>query len=443
MQAESPTIAALGRACPDGSFAERIDWARQADPSGHRVHVCLATVALFMLPWSTWFATAALITVSAWALCRFRVLGPIWAVVLRHPVVLCLLGFLVWSALSLTWTTDLGEGRETLGAQRFLLLVPALVPLGSSIRWPLLGLVGGVGVQAVAQLLIFFGAVSGIERWPWRLNGGMSSQPGPTGAWSLMAMGILLSPAVGVSTMSRGFGLAFAFCSLLLSGSRTAVVALVVFVGSVLALLRGEVARPVALASCSLVIALAAIVAFSDLHPARYVRKAIGQIPAVLKGETTDTSVGIRLALWEAGIDTGLASPLGGTGLGGRVEAVQSHAAVLRLEKVSDGKWQYNEGDLHSGWVGSFAELGVPGLVLFALPTLLAVWYALCAARGAASTWGPLLLAATMVWLVSGVFQVVFASGQWMAQGMLAVTLVVLASRGALMPQRPDRKVHA
>jgi O-antigen ligase len=433
MQTHALNPSAPGLACRDGTLAQRIQWARQADPFGHRVHVCLATVALFMLPWSTWFATAALITVAAWALCRFWVLGPVWALALRHPVVLLLLGFLAWSALSLTWTLDLDEGSETLGAQRFLLLIPALVPLGSALRWPLLALVGGVAVQAVAQVLLYVGAIEEAQRWPWRLNGGMSSHPGPTGAWSLTAMGIALSPAAGATIWPRGIMLVFAFCSLLLSGSRSAVVAMVLFVVTVLASIRGGMARPIASTSCGLVIAFALIIAFSSLDSARYVRKAITQIPAVLTGDTVFTSVGVRLALWEAGIDAGLESPWRGTGLGGRVPVIQSHAAVLRLEAHSKGKWQYNEGDLHSGWVGSFTELGAPGLVLFGLPAILSVWYAMRAARGAASGWGPALLAATTTWFASGVFHVVFASGQLMAQGMLAVTLVVLASRGGLV----------
>ena len=142
----------LERPSRDADLAECVAYARDRDPYGHRVHVIIATIGCGLLTLSTVTATIALFGLVGWSIARSWVLWPLWLRLLRHPLMVLVLAFFVWSALSLTWSTNVAEGAETLRAQRYLLLIPALVPVLGAVRWLLLGVLVGVVIQAVVQL---------------------------------------------------------------------------------------------------------------------------------------------------------------------------------------------------------------------------------------------------------------------------------------------------
>jgi O-antigen ligase len=154
----------------------------------------------------------------------------------------------------------------------------------------------------------------------------------------------------------------------------------------------------------------------------------------ITTGIAPDTSVGIRWKLYQAGFQVGLDHPLAGVGLGAAREAVKSEPVFMHFmeqgQRRSLKNWQ---GDLHGGWAESFAELGVPGFLLFIVPVFMALAMAVRYARAKVPpehAWGPAVLAAVLTWLAFGMFNVVYSSGQLQAMAMFAVTLAIGAGAG-------------
>ena len=423
----------LQRPSTGADLAACVAWARDRDPWGHRVHVLAATVGCGLLTIATAPATIALFGLVGWSIARSWVLWPLWLRLLRHPLVVLVLAFFVWSALSLTWSANAAEGLETLRAQRYLLLIPSLVPVLGAVRWLLLGVLAGVMVQTVAQVLVFCGLVPWSMRGAWSMNGGISKHTGPTGAWAVVAVGITLSPALGLVAIGRAGTLVASVVSLIMTASRSGILGLALFSGLLLVTVRGRKAWHVRVGVLGAAGAVALAIGVGQFKGATYVYEgAIYAWRAVTGRSVRDNSIGIRYVMTKAAWQVGTAKPWTGVGLGaGRIAVLQEPVLQAFLAKTTNAKfkdWETSGNDLHGGWSESFAELGVPGFLLFILPVLIALWYAIRHTRSRAPpehAWGPALLAAVLTWLAFGMFNVVYSSGQLEALAMLTLTLAI------------------
>jgi len=422
--------ASLHRPGAGADLAACVAFARDRDPYGHRVHVITATIGCGLLTLTTVTATIALFGLVGWSIARSWVLWPLWLRLLRHPLVLLLLGFFTWSALSLTWSANVGEGLETLRSQRYLLLIPALVPVLGAVRWLLLGVLVGVMVQAFAQALVFCGLVPWSMRSIWSTNGGLSKHPGPASAWAVIAMGIAFSPGLCLPFWARVTAGLAAFGSVFMTAARSGLLAMAFTMSGGLVLLRGPRRW---LWRGALIAAVWIVVATVLVPEARNARKLRGGVEdawsLITTGVAPDSSIGIRWTLVRAGFAVGMEHPWAGVGLGAAREAIKEQPVFRAFMDSSTNKAFRNwQGDLHGAWGESIAELGVPGFVLFIVPVFMAFGLAVRHARStvpAAYAWGPTVLAAVLTWLAFGMFNVVYSSGQLEAMAMLAATLAI------------------
>ncbi|MCH2135430.1 MAG: O-antigen ligase family protein [Phycisphaerales bacterium] len=357
------------------------------------------------------------------------------------------LAFLSWAALSLAWTPDVEAGLENLRAMRYLLLIPALVPVLESLRWCMLAILATVGVQLVFQVLGFFHMDAWKFNWYYLPQGGLSAHPGPAGAWALIALSVCFCGGLGLKSWLRGVAALVAIGGLGLSGARSAFGALVLWCMGSAGVSRGP--HRVIVRSALLGLIGAAVIAMSTLPgpiPSK-ARAGIASAWAILTDQPLeDLSLERRRLLQRAALSTGLAHPLTGAGLGaaeGALSEMTSREPFLdpKTDRRGNNIWQ---GDFHSAWAESFAELGIPGFLLFVAPVLLSIWIALTYMWGRPPPehdWGPLVLAAALTSLVFGMFTVVYSSGQMQAMAMFAMTLAIGASTGLFQldaePERP------
>lgn len=404
---------------------DRIAAAQAQSPLLHLCHLWTAMLACVVLPLSSATSSIAFFLFLSCGIVRFKTLCPIWAAMFRSPLVLVVVGFLAWSGLSLSWTVDPAEGWETLRAQRYVLLVPLLLPLARDVRWLVLALLGGVILQVGAQIAVYVGAVPGSMRLPWHLNGGFSKHPSAVSMWTLLAIGAVLSRGLALSTIWRvALGLV-AMLGLLLSGSRTGMAGLVALLPALLIFGAG-VDRKVTGAAVGLGLVLLSVVVFAtDLDPARYVRKAFQSVPDAIAGSDQVSSASIRWALWTAGADAGLQRPVVGWGLGSAPLVTDQHESMAAL-RVHDPQGHFIGLDMHSSWLSTFVELGVVGVLLYGLNMVLVVGAAAGLSRGPKARWVPLAWSVAVVTVVFGVTNVMFNSGQFEAVVMMGVVLLLM-----------------
>jgi len=412
-------------ACFGTELQDRIAAAQAQSPLLHLCHLWIAMLACVVLPLSSATSSVAFFLFLSCGIIRFKTLCPIWAAMFRSPLVMAIVGFLIWSALSLSWTIDSAEGWETLRAQRYVLLVPLLLPLARDVRWLVLAMLAGVVLQVGAQMSVYVGVVPGSMRQPWHLNGGFSKHPSAVSMWALLAIGAVLSRGLALSTIWRiALGL-IAMLGLFLSGSRTGMVGLVGLLPALLIFGAG-VDRKVTGAVLGLgLILLSVVVVSTDLDPARYIRKAIQSVPEAVAGTDQVSSASIRWALWSAGTDAGLRRPVVGWGLGSGPMVTDQHESMVAL-RAHDPQGHFTGLDMHSSWVSSFVELGGVGVLLYGLNIVLVIGAAVGLSQRLNPSWVPLAWSAAVMTVVFGVMNVTFNSGQFEAAVMMGVVLLLM-----------------
>ncbi len=170
---------------PDEPTSVYIDWASRRDPTGHRVHLALGMLALFLIPLASTPATIGSTLLFGYTLLRAPTLWRTWQAFPRTPALIAVFALFVWLACSTSWSPDPEKGIRLLRGSRYLLLIPALVPLLAHRRLLLQALVAGIVLQCAAQ---FSGSWLGFD-----MNfGGFSEHGGHTGLWYSLPLGFLL-----------------------------------------------------------------------------------------------------------------------------------------------------------------------------------------------------------------------------------------------------------
>lgn len=253
---------------------------------------------------------------------------------------------------------------------RFALFVPIawlLVRVGparsAGIRW---GLIAGALVSAVwVHSLARAGRPPDV--------GGVNVIP--FGNLSLL-MGMLALAASGWgptrSALGLGLGLAAAAAGVyasILSETRGGWIAIPILAALAIAGLRVPRKRELALVAAGSVTALALAAEFSERVRGRIADALAGLRQATMPG-APDSSVSVRVELWQAALDMFASHPLAGVGLDGFVPALQALASEGRIGQVAATLTHAHNDVLHLA-----ATLGAPGLAAVLAAYLVPAWH--------------------------------------------------------------------
>ena len=459
---ENPVSAAVASCdSPTGNGVERPrDWLLW--------HRRVLVVALFLVPLATAPAAIGLAMVAVSSTLHARTLGGWWREAWRtRPLVRWIAGsiaaFAVFAAIAIAWSPDRARGLDTWLAVRWLLLGVAVAPVAAHPRFArelLIGLLGGVFVQNVAQLVFFSGLLETDRHEPWQWSGGLSRHPGPTALWSVLALTLWCSIAHVEWRGSRRTALVvgataaatLALVGLLLSGNRAVLLALLVVagLGAVIAIVRSGVRRvPLVVAAVLAVATLTTVVAVGwNSGAMTNVREAAQHArDALVHGDFRGSS-GKRLAWWRTAFDAGFGvgddasgldmASIVGHGLGSTEVVARESPLLQRIDterqaRASDGAVPVGDfvtDDLHSLPMTTLVELGVVGLALLAVAALALLRLAAVCVRGDVTPWA----AAIVVWLLYALFNTAVTSGPV----LVFLTVAVGFSLASLQPGQPS-----
>lgn len=307
------------------------------------------------------------------------------AAVLRRPAAWLGLAVVAWSLLALLWSPDPGVGLHRGLMIRAALTTLALAPILTR-PWPLVtGLAIGVGLEALAQTLMFTGLVPDQHYEPMTVSGGLSKHPGNIAVWAGV-VGLLLAGrsasfrirprAATPATVEPGPGAAstvilvgLALTSVIVAGNRSLLLGLpvAILVLAITILVRGSVRtrRSMLLGLGSLAV-VGVVVSFvaPDLAPVQRVRDLAQEVSGGLDAETADevdTSGGLRMLWWRESLVILQDAPVIGHGSGATRTAFDRHLSTLDPGTVPERAYTDNP---HSSIAFELVERGLLGTAL-------------------------------------------------------------------------------
>jgi len=413
-------------------FGERVDWAAARDPLGHRTHLVLAFIAMVMMPLSSSAATIGSTVLFIYAAIRSPTIHRCWKGLFGIPSVLLLLGFVGWSALTALWSTDPGHAMEMLRRTRYILLLPALLPLMR--HAPLL--LAAVCFGVLLQNLIQFGYYLSI---PGYFGGGLDQHPGATSVWFIFVAVLLLGPydlRCLPPTPRRILFLA-PVLGVVVSSARSVLLGM----SATLAVLTGWLLlrRPAGWRMMTFMAGTGlAILCISSFLPggamanrmaAAWNESVEGATASATNDEAPASVEGTRLLWWRIGLETGQDHPLFGNGLGSAGEKISTDPRIGEI--VRDGRADYYlRDDYHSLYVTTLSDLGLVGM------GLLAGW--LIAAGLEIRKMGalaPALYAGLIGFAIYGLFNTAFFTGR-----VLALPILVMSLSAHALPARSNQE---
>jgi O-antigen ligase len=410
------------------SFIECIDWAARRDPIGHRVHFAFAIAALALIPLSSSLATIGSTVLLAYAALRFPTLRHTWRGLPRNPCLLFVVALFAWLCITLLWSPDSEHGLRLLRGSRYILLVPALVPLMRHARLLLFAICAGVFLQNAVQFLQY--ASTGEPPL-----GGLDGHPGNTGLWFTLAIGILLTlpgPNTARTNMRRVSAIVPSL-GILVTAARSVMLGavagiLVVFVHAARRPFQGR--RQVYIGGVILFVVLAI--------PSLDSNSAIGsRIRAAWTAMTTTVEEGAanprtveqdqtRTIWWRIGMDTWKEHPVAGAGLGSAGRDIRKDPHVQEISSGGTKNLTLLRDDYHSLFVSVAAQGGTIGLAL------LAAWLILIGRQvlGSGSLTSALLMG-FIAYLVFSFFNTTIFTGR-----VLAFAAVLMAFSTYRLPEQ-------
>jgi hypothetical protein len=393
---------------PSGAnLSTTIEWYAAKDPLGHRVHLLLAMLAMATMLLSSSLATITSSILIGYTILRASDIWRIWRTLPTTPVIAVGVALYLWLALSLLWSTDPGEAGRLLRGVRYLLLVPALLPVMNQARLLLMALVIGVIIQFCAQLT---GVIAGWEE----PGGGLSKHPGHSGLWFSLALGFLvLAQPLKIPMLAPRAGLsALVLVGLVMTAARSAIactlLGLVAGAGLLLLRLDSRGAR-LAFAGATIAVLLGGAVIGSQMHVGTRVSQAYTSLTTPY--ETGEFPMDrTRPLWWRIGLGEWSERPITGAGLGSAASAIPKDPEVIRILEGDPKNSKVLRDDYHSLYVTTLADSGLVGL------GLLIAWLALVTLRVIRSgPMAPVLLVGLIAYLGYGFFNTTLFSGRLVA----------------------------
>lgn len=424
---------------PSNTLAgDAIARAAAADPFGDRVHTVLFvlwafTLPLGMIPWAKDVMFGGLIV---WSVLR-ATLGHVdyaWSGVPRSPLAWLLIGWVIWSSVSLLWSPNPAFGADQLGGLRMLAVPFAAWPVLRKWKMALAGfIIGGTlvaaGIAAQSVGWIPTDTPARVRRPAMSMgvwNAGLVCTAALLGHFLLIAI-----KAGAASVVWHIGGATVATMAVVLNATRSCWLALlVVGVGGALVLivliptLRWRVFLIATAATAGLAIAATIDDAFLNSRGAKIVMKRM--VPAIEQfGDSTEFpanrgTVNYRRKMWNGGRNLIARKPIAGWGLGGLSTGLISQPGL-------DFEWPFNKTTIdqqqfnpHSSYVYQAASTGLIGLAVMLCVLMVAVIQ-----MGGRIRREPVItvsLAMLAAWIVVSAFESTLLAG--VGVGMLAMFLI-------------------
>lgn len=407
--------------------------AEMADPFGHRLHTYLFVAWAFcaplgMMPWAKDVFLGALIV---WSILRITIGGVAcgWSTMPRHAIAITMAAWVLWSALSITWSPDPAWGADQIKALRSILIPFAAWPVLK--HWKLAVTAFAIAGTGVAIIVL----LQGLD-WIEKEKGGSIRSfafMGSTGlvlAATLAAhFGLTLTEAGRKSVVWHLAGAAITLLALPLQFGRGAWLAAAVSCLLLLVCLAVLVQRLRLRVLLITTVSLTGIAFASTIDtalPGPSVGDRMAQrIERAMSGldvsqidiwqPTNQGSIYYRLKMWNAARAVTAAKPMTGWGLGGLSRGLEHYPGLTgrKVEQIT-----YSQFDPHSTYLYEAASTGLVGLTLFISVlimslTTLTLRIRMCpgaiAALGILAVW--IICSVTETYLLSGTGVAVLAIG--------------------------------
>lgn len=368
-----------------------LEAARVGDPFGDRVHVWLAMAWCLCLGFPTSVVEIASIPLIGFFLLRTPKIWRTWGSFAVQPLTLAIGAWVLWQAITLSWTPDLNRGLQELAANRWVWATWVLWPVMHRRPWLIAALCVGFLLGNLSQVGHAVGKAAGLQWLTWpRLENRNSGWWDPVVGGSLLTgiLGLHLPAAVMGAGRQRWFGLAGAAATLLAifaTGTRGAWIAAAALVGLALLVgigrgiaVGGKTARNllVVVAAMAVVLAIAGVLLRGTIT--QRFDEGRREVAAALKQGDYASDTGKRILMWKAAAQAVEAHPIRGVGAGGYQKWSLEHVRVNGEPPPPDAIHAH----AHSAPLHIAATTGLLGLALAGVVIALAL-------RGAVSELGP------------------------------------------------------
>jgi O-antigen ligase len=425
---------------PDRTFdaAGALQHARSRDDIGHRIQIGLALLFLVLLPVASVPKEYPFGALVIWSLVRLKHTWPSYVPLLRSPLTLVILAWVLWHAVSWAWSSDWRQGWDEFGASRVLLLPLLLWPILDRVPWLIGAALLGVLLQNGAQVV----QALGFDLRPQDVDGryGGLIHPIKTGAWCAAAMCWHMSAVFHARGRLRWASVALLLVTsagLLATEARGPWLSAAIAVP--LMILTVALRRPAGRKTAAL-IALAAVAASLAAWPlaGERVRERIDAAAEEARSARQDgiywTSVGLRIGMTHWAWDLFLEHPVVGLGAGEYKSAHRDHPdfkAVLARARTERHRDYMQRSHPHSMYLYSLASTGLVGGAL--LVGVIALVMRRCWLDAPNHVYADGTLFALISWLIGAQFDCYNLDGHRLGLFALIVA-VTLPGRFAITP---------
>jgi len=388
------------------------------DLVGEPAHLIVAIFAMVMETLGTAPASIGFTTLCCVGILRAPVLWPTWQRMWRQGWIKVLVVWVLWSALSIAWSSDRIKGIDRLWNLKYLAWLPLLWPLFRHWKW-LLG--GFLLATVVIQGVQFAGAVLGMSGRKGPLTQGLR-HPTMAGMWNAMALSAWLFISVAGSWRVMLLSVPMAALStfgFFWASQRAALVAIIVEIviaNAVLAAVSREWIRKAAIRAAVAVVLIAAVYFFAGRTMEARMKQALAEATASVQGSSV-ASMEVRYGMWSMATKAWAAHPIFGSGLGSYLVATKDVMQGVQANGVDIHTFD----TCHSTYFMVLLETGVVGLGLFVWWSALFAWRSLQYVRR-----DPLRIAAfggAIIWYSAAAFDSFNTRGVFFGGGVIMMAL--------------------
>ena len=343
----------------------------KGDLLGVPAHVAAAIVAIICEAISTASASVGINILLVATMLRAPALLSSWKQMLDQTWIRLLLLWLLWMAISITWSPDVAKGIDRLGTLKYFIWIPLLWPLYKQWRWLFAAFLLSAFVLQCIQLSGAFGAMHQGETLIKGLR-----HPTTTGIWDATALSCWLFLAVAVNWRAMLLCIPMSVLSavgFVWAGQRAAlwgILAEIIIANIVLVFaVRGWLRRTLLRVMLG-VIVIGGVYFFIGQELTNKLKQVYNETTKDLtsvessskSNDGTSLTYEERIAMWKMSIIAWRAHPITGVGYGGYSKA------TAPIDDVKHPTFDVHMHDHpHSTFVMILTENGLVGLTLFLL----------------------------------------------------------------------------
>lgn len=399
------------------------------DLVGEPAHLIVAIFAMVMETLGTAPASIGFTTLCCVGILRAPVLWPTWQRMWRQGWIKVLVVWVLWSALSIAWSSDRIKGIDRLWNLKYLAWLPLLWPLFRHWKW-LLG--GFLLATVVIQGIQFAGAVFGVPGRKGPLTQGLR-HPTMAGMWNAMALSAWLFISVAGSWRIMLLSVPMAILStfgFFWASQRAALAAIIVEIvvaNAVLAAVSREWIRKAAIRAVVAVVLIAVVYSFAGRTMEVKMKQAVAEVTATAQGSSV-ASMEVRYGMWSMAAKAWTAHPIVGSGLGSYLIATKDVMKGVQASGVDIHTFD----TCHSTYFMVLLETGAIGLGLFVWWSALFAWCSLQYVRRE-----PLRIAAfggAIIWYSAAAFDAFNTRGVFFGGGVIMMALSAMPLQRSAAP---------